>query len=95
MDPSDVVFSRNDHVGPTQEMSNTHFSDGDFSDGDFSDGEFSDGDFSDGDFSDGDISDGDISDGDFSDGDFSLRSQAFVSLGELIPLPQFGIDRID
>ena len=45
MDPSDVVFSRNDHVGPTQEMSNTHFSNGDFSDGDFSDGEFSDGDF--------------------------------------------------
>ena len=71
MDPSDVVFSRNDHVGPTQEMSNTHFSDSDFSDGDFSDGDFSDGDISD-----GDISDGDISDGDFSDGDFSLRSVA-------------------
>ena len=53
MDPSDVVFSTNDHVGPTQEMSSTHFSDGDFSD---CDGEFSDGDFSDADFSDGDLS---------------------------------------
>ena len=50
MDPSDVVSSRNDHVGPTQEMSNTHFSDGYFSDGDISGGDISDGDFSDGNF---------------------------------------------
>ena len=40
---SDNAFSTNDHVGPTQEMSNTHFSDGDFSQGDFSHGDFSDG----------------------------------------------------
>ena len=56
MHPSDVAFSKNDHVSPAQEMSNTHFSDGDFFDGNFSDGDFADSDFSEGDFSDGDFS---------------------------------------